>query len=409
VSAEVARTERPGSTLIKKLFAVAAATGLFISLAGSTPAHNKENEKQIWQPGQKVERVMVVDPHAVITLCVASGALTVHGWDKPEVRVRSLDAEQIEFRRIDKPKDPNTPASRVDVMVLDRKSRVDPKRDCQAVAEVEMQVPAGSTVQVQTRDGDITIIGVAAAYAGSQNGDIMIERATKLVEAGTVGGSISLKDSRGRVNLNSAGGGVEAVNVTAANPDDTFEVGTVIGDIQLDRISNPRVIAKTVNGRLIMSGALVKKGNYALTNMTGDVVLELPHDASFRLSAKVSERQNFISDFVLKFITEPASPPPAPKPDPMPQPQPAPPVEKPGKVAPAKGPTASAKAAVKDKPATKDTEKPPLKAGPMLAPLRVERSVIMAPYVRRIDAICGSGDAMISIASFGGTVRLKKL
>jgi hypothetical protein len=33
----------------------------------------------------------------------------------------------------------------------------------------------------------------------------------------------------------------------------------------------------------------------------------------------------------------------------------------------------------------------------------------MAPYVRRIEAICGSGDATISIASFGGTVRLKKL
>ncbi len=78
-----------------------------------------------------------------------------------------------------------------------------------------MEVPAGATVQVQTRDGDITIAGVAGAYAGSQNGDITIERATKLVEAGSVGGSILLKDSSGRVNLNSAGGGVEVVNVRA--------------------------------------------------------------------------------------------------------------------------------------------------------------------------------------------------
>jgi hypothetical protein len=34
---------------------------------------------------------------------------------------------------------------------------------------------------------------------------------------------------------------------------------------------------------------------------------------------------------------------------------------------------------------------------------------VVAPYVRRIDAIYGSGDATISVASFGGTVRLKKL
>jgi len=33
-----------------------------------------------------------------------------------------------------------------------------------------------------------------------------------------------------------------------------------------------------------------------------------------------------------------------------------------------------------------------------------------APYVlRRVNAICGSGDAIISVASFGGTVRLKKI
>jgi hypothetical protein len=29
--------------------------------------------------------------------------------------------------------------------------------------------------------------------------------------------------------------------------------------------------------------------------------------------------------------------------------------------------------------------------------------------LRRVNAICGSGDATISIASFGGTVRLKKI
>lgn len=391
--------------MINRLFAVAAATGLLISLAGSTPAHNEEKENLTRQPGQKVERVMVVDPEAIITLCVASGALTVHGWDKPEVRVRSLDAARIEFRRIDKPKVPSAPATRVDVMVLDKNSRVEPRRDCQAIAEVDMHVPAGATVQVQTRDGDIRIVGVAAAYAGSQNGDIIIERATRLVEAGSVGGSISLKNSSGRVNLSSAGGGVAVTNVKAGGPDDTFEVGTVSGDIELDDIANPKVMAKTVSGALVMSGALVKSGHYAFTNMTGDVVLVLPHDASFRLSAKVSERQNLVSDFVLKFLSEAAPPPLTPKPRPVPQPAPPDPASE--KTPP---PTAASKIpAPKDKPATKDKEKPQSKPSPVLAPIVVERPKVVAPYVRRIDAICGSGEAMISVASFGGTVRLKKL
>ncbi len=212
-------------------------------------------------------------------------------------------------------------------------------------------MPAGATVQVQTRDGDITITGVASAYAGSQNGDIMIERATRLVEAGSVGGSISLKDSSGRVNLSSAGGGVEAVNVRASGPDDTFEVGTVSGDIQLDRIANPKVMAKTVNGTLIMSGALVKAGYYTFTNMTGDIVLALPHDASFRLSAKVSEKQNIRFGFCARVPERADASAATPRPAPVPRVHPAP---EPGTTPPpAKGPSASSKG-------TAATPKPPL-------------------------------------------------
>ena len=415
MSAEVARIERPGPKLIKKLFAVAAATGLIISLAGSTPAHNKEKDSQ---PGQKVERTVAVDPQATITLCVASGTLTVRGWERAEVRVRSIDAEVLELRRIDKVKDPATPAMRIDVMVLEKAMRVVPARlDCQAVADVEMEVPAGATVQVQTRDGDINIAGVAAAYAGSQNGDIMIERATKLVEAGSVGGSISLKDSSGRVNLSSAGGGVEVINVRATSVEDTLEVGTVSGDIQLVRVTNPKVMAKTVNGTVTMSGALVKAGSYAFTNMTGDVVLAMPHDASFRLMAKVSEKRLLVSDFPLTFLSEPPAPPAAIAPTPR-----TPAVKTPNPPtaqAPATAagpPRETPKAIAKDKP-PKEKEKPAAKAGPGQPPSVIEGPVVVitkpatvvAPYVRRIDAICGSGDATISVASFGGTVRLKKL
>ena len=392
--------------MIKKLYAVAAATGLLFSLVGLTPAYNENKDVNGEKPGQKIERSMRVDSQALITLCVASGTLTVNGWDKPEVRVRSADADQIDFRRIDKPKDPNAAARHVDVMVLDKES--DLKKDCLAIADVQMEVPVGATVHIQTNDGDIDITGVAAVLAGSQNGDMMIERVTRAVEVGTVGGSIYLKDSSGRVSLKSAGGVVAAVNVRGADAGDALEVFTVSGDIQLDRISYSRVTANTVSGSVTMSGALVKAGYYNFSNMTGDLLLALPHDASFRLNAKVSDKQDIVSDFVLKYLAE-ASPPtyPAPKPRVVP----APPADKPAAVAeaaPQKAP------AVKDPktPVPKEKEKPAAKGGTITKPPLVvieKPAVIMAPYVRRVEAICGSGDATISVASFGGTVRLKKL
>lgn len=375
--------------MTKKLF-VFAVVGLIFSLAGSTPAKNEKSE----QPLQKIERSMAVDPEATVTLCVASGTLKVHGWDKSEVRVRALGAAQVDFRRIDKPKDVTKPATRVDVMVLDRAGVINPRLDCRAFANVELEVPTGATVQVQTRDGDITISGVAAAYAGSQNGDIAIDRATKLVEAGSVGGSISLRDSSGRINLSSAGGGVEVVNVRAASSDDTFEVGTVSGDIQLAHVSNPKVMAKTVNGTVTLTGPLAKSGYYGFTNMTGNVVLALPADASFQLNAKVSEKHDIVSEFKLNYLEGPPQS-PAPR---APVGTPAPP----GPVGPVGTPAPPGKV----KPATK-----PGKAVPVVVtPVVIGAPGTPAPYVlRRVSAICGSGDATIAVASFGGTVQLRKL
>ena len=367
-------TERAGSKLTKKLLVVSAVVGLLFSLAGSTPAHD---EKKSSQPGEKIERSLPVDAQATVTLCVASGSLKVRGWDKSEVRVRSLGAEQVDFRRIDKTKDSSKPASRVDVMVLNKAGVSNPRLDCQAFADVDMEVPLGATVQVQTRDGDITITGVSGAYAGSQSGDITIERASKLVEAGSVGGSISLKESSGRINLSSAGGWIEVVNVKPANTEDTFEVGTVSGDIQLDRVSVAKVTAKTVSGTVTMTGPLAKSGWYGFTNMTGDIVLGLPADASFQLQAKVSERNNIVSDFKMTYLSDPPPPPGMPKPAPTP------------------------------KPAVK---KPLPKNGPVIAPIIIERQGQPSQFVlRRVNAICGTGDATISVNSFGGTVRLKKI
>lgn len=362
--------------MTKKWLVVSAVVGLLFSLAGSTPAHDEKKSRTGAKRGEKIERSLSVTEQATVTLCVASGTLRVRGSDKSELRVSSQGAEQIEFRRIDRTRDTSQPASRVDVMVLNKSTRANPRLDCQAFADVDMEVPSGATVQVQTRDGDITIAGVAVVFAGSQNGDIAIERAAKLVEAGSVGGSISLKNSTGRVNLSSAGGWVEAVNVRPASDDDTFEVGTVSGDIQLDRVSIRKVNAKTVNGTVTMTGPLAKSGWYGFTNMTGNVVLALPPDASFQLQAKVSEKNDIISDFKLTYVDDPGMP-KAPS--------------------PAATPTPPAR-----RPATRN--------GPVIAPIVIERQTPAARFVlRRVNAICGSGDATISVNSFGGTVRLKKI
>jgi hypothetical protein len=272
-------------------------------------------------------------------------------------------------------------------MVMDKSDKTGKKGDCQAVADVEVEVPHGATVQVQTRDGDIHIAGVAAAYAGSQNGDIAIEGATRLVEAGSVGGSILLRNSAGRINLSSAGGAVEAANVKGTSTDDNFEVATVSGDVVLDNISNPKLVVKTVNGGVTMTGALARAGQYGFTTLSGDVTLALPNDASFQIVARLSENHNIISDFKLKYLEMPQPPKPNPKMTPAPVPR---------------TPTPKVQTAPKTAP-------PPAKEPPT-ATVVIKPSIAIPVYtLRRIVATCGTGDASIAVNSFSGTVRLKKI
>jgi hypothetical protein len=364
-----------------KLFGVSAVLALIVSLAGVTLAHE---DKTAGKSHEKIEKSTLVDPTVTVTLCVMTGSLTVRGWDKSELRARSTDDVQLDFRRIDKTKDASRPANRIDVMVTTTAYKS--KGDCQALADVELDVPVGATVQLQTRDGDITITGVAAAYAGSQNGDITIIKATKLVEAGSVGGSIILKDSSGRVNLSSAGGGVEVANLKPSLPDDVLEVGTVSGDINLERVSTAKVIAKTVNGTVMLIGPLVRQGSYNFTSMGGDLILAMPRDSSFQLQAKLSDKEDLVSDFALKYLGDiPTPPPPAPRQRPQPLPKPNP----------------TSKEAPKSSPSAKSP-------APLVAPITVARPPV-APVLHRVNAIYGSGDATITVASFGGTLRLKKL
>ncbi len=389
-----ARTERSGFDSTMKLFAFLAALALIISLATVTSAlHDDKKDRS----SEKIERSMPVDSTATITVCVMSGTIQVRGWDKNEVRVSSAEAGVLDFRRIDKAKEKEkekvvqTPATRVDVMVMDKSDKTGKKGDCQAIADVAVEVPRGATVQVQTRDGDIHIAGVAAAYAGSQNGDIEIEGATRLVEAGSVGGSISLRNSAGRINLSSAGGAVEAANVKGTSTNDTFEVATVSGDVLLDHISNPKLVVKTVNGGVTMTGALARAGQYGFTTLSGDVTLALPTDASFQIVAKLSENHNIISDFKLKYLEIPQ-----PQPKPNPKMTPAPPVAAP------KSPTPKAQPAPKAVP--KGVKEPP--TGTVV----IKPSIVIPLYtLRRIVATFGTGDANIAVNSFSGTVRLKKI
>jgi putative adhesin len=335
---------------------------------------------------QKVEQTVEVDPAVNVSVCILSGTVSVHGWDNNQVLARSADAARIELQRSDGAAQTGR-AKTIQVVVIDGENKSD---DCQAFSDVEISVPRSATIHVQTREGDITIADVAEAYAVSQNGDIEIQGASRSAEVCSVGGSVMIKDSVGRLNLNSVGGSVEVANVRPANPGDSLEAVTVSGDIDLERVEHVQLNARTVNGNVNLSGPLSRGGRYEFKTMSGDVTLAMPEDASFQLNAKVSQSGEIITDFPLQLTPEPAQAPKAPS------------------QAPSTGPRSTALpklAQPAQPPASPEVVAPPAPLAPRAKVVTIEPTFYK---LRKIAASHGSGDAIIYVASFSGTLRLKR-
>ena len=349
---------------------------------------------------QQVERTIATSAGVAVKVCVTSGSITVHGWDRNEVRARSTDVAEIEFQH------EGEPANKIQLLIADKAQGPGATTSCLSFSDVEMNVPRGATVQLQTRDGDISVADVSTAYVNTQSGDVSIERVTKAVDAGTMGGVISLKNSSGCINLHSVGGNIEASGVRPSEASDSFDARSLGGDIMLDQVAHARLNARSLNGSLSMTGRLAHAGHYDFNTISGDVTLTLPVDSSFRISAKLSQRAEVITDFPITLKSYSSAP--VSSKGPL-SPQATPSV----RIAPSSAPS--------PKPPAPDVSPVP-SVSPAIAPdlpdepqkgiaktkVKVPRVVVVGYPLRRLDGVCGSGDAMIDVGSFSGTVHIKK-
>ena len=372
-------------------------TVCFVLLAATASVYARaiSDEKE----PQKIERTVAADPGVTVSICVTSGNIAVRGWDKDEVKATS-NAAEIELRRKDLIQMGR--ATKLDVFVVDQGESQRIKDRCQAYSDLELNVPRKASVRVQTRDGNISIIDVSMAFAGTQNGDVSVAKISHAVEVASVGGSISVKDSTGRTSITSISGSIEAINVRPAGSADPFEAVSVTGDLMLDRISHALLNARTVTGNVRMAGPLAQQGRYEFKTLSGDVILTLPVNASFHLSAKIAQDGEIVTDFPLTLLTEDIvgatlAPP-------------AEPIERmPTSPTPVSSPKPPKTPGVSSKPTPAPTASPAVPVVVKVKPrVKVKVDTVPAYTLRRYSAVCGEGGAIIYVASFGGTLHLQK-
>jgi hypothetical protein len=237
-----------------------------------------------------------------VILATGAGRISVRGWERNEVRAQTKKAgSKIEMRKAGGT-DAAHPVGRLEVFVFNKAGDEEAPEDAMiSDSDVMLSVPRGATLYLKTQEGDIDVEDVTEIHVETNDGRIEARRILKVTEAVSIGGNVALEDASGRARLTSIGGVVEVRDMRPLDASDFLKIRTAGGDILLDRVGPARIEATTISGELRMMGPLARGGVYVFTTTSGDITLLLPPDASFNLSAKVSEGGEVITEFPLKY------------------------------------------------------------------------------------------------------------
>lgn len=364
-------------SLLTLLFALA------LAAAPRAAAQQRPSPAKGAAEGFALERSADAEARAVVSICLNSGDVIVRGWERNEVRARIEEEGTLRLLT------PNVrPAPRVEVLVSDALDTEPGAGHCGSNETVELSVPRGATVEVRTSTGHVEITDVAEARVKILSGDVDVRRVSRAVEVSCLSGDVSVSDSVGPVRVVSISGDVEARNVRTASPGDSFEASSQSGDVVIERVGHGRVTGSAVSGNLLYTGALARGGSYDFRTISGDVTMELPANASFNLHAKVVVSGEIVTDFPVKTIAVPSShastsspsigaPVTAPATPPRPPEPPLPGVELP------------------------PAPPVPVRKGPKVKVHKEQESA-------RLDGTVGSGDAVVNLSSFSGSLHLRK-
>lgn len=199
-------------------------------------------------------------PDGTVVIESGAGVLRVTGWDRSEVAVSgTLGAG----------------AERLAIRTEDRKTRVEvePARHSHfAHADLDVKVPAGSQVSIESFQARVEVSGVKGAVrVETVNGSISVTAAADQVHAESVNGGITVRGRSARIHVESVNG---PVSVSDPGPD--VQAETVNGRLTVAGSSGlARARLDSVNGPLAFSGAMDARGTLDVETVSGAVELAL--------------------------------------------------------------------------------------------------------------------------------------
>jgi len=208
----------------------------------------------------RVEKTFDTTREPRISLTNLKGIILVRGWDKAQVHViYMVVSPRLE---VDSESLPATgPAEKVhfDAHLLDASLPSD-----QQVADYTLDVPLGASLEIRNPRGKILVQGMQA--------DASLQ---------SVSGDISIRDYSGHLSVRTIGGDIDIIHSSG-----NVEADSVTGNLRFVSPATARLHGSTTSGHILFEGDFSERGDYILSDYSGDVDIVCPASASYELSAK---------------------------------------------------------------------------------------------------------------------------
>jgi hypothetical protein len=222
-----------------------------------------------------VDKTRPATPDGLVQIENSFGSVRVIGWDRSEVSVTGRLAPGAEHMDLSGDKD----SVWIDVDIPES-WLYDSDDDTEYQTHLEIQVPAGSSVEVETLNASISVDNVNGEMElESVNGSIVIRGNPQTVEVDTITGGVEVNAQSAEMEVSTVSGKVVLAGVARA-----VAVETVSGLVEIAGDGLEEVEIETTSGDIQFDGTFTVEGSFNVETFSGHVDLLVAHDVAAKFS-----------------------------------------------------------------------------------------------------------------------------
>jgi hypothetical protein len=246
-----------------------------------------------------MERAIAAEPNVAVKLCIAEGTIRINGSERNEVRVFVRNGRKFEFRSLEK----NPETGKANWLWIASTSGPGPLSNCLAGDSVDIDLPAGASIDLEARTAGAVIDSVRKANVKIVEGSISLRNISGGIQANAYQGDVMVESSSGPIDLGTTTGNILAYDVKPGNVGELFKAATRSGQIMLEGVVHRQIQANSISGSVAFNGKFLNGGIYNFKTSNGEIRMLIPDGTSCRLVAAYGFG-SFDTAIPLKIVTE---------------------------------------------------------------------------------------------------------